>query len=65
MTEQASFSQQYLPLPLFFFNGFPHSGQLTIFEFSHQKRRGGDDVKPLRNLDNDARSTSAEKNKKL
>jgi hypothetical protein len=33
MTEQALFSQQYLALRVFFFNGFPHSGQLTIFKF--------------------------------
>jgi hypothetical protein len=32
MTEQALFSQQYFALRVLFFNGFPHSGQSTIFE---------------------------------
>jgi hypothetical protein len=46
ITEQAVFSQQYLALRLLFFNGFPHSGQLTIFKFPAGWFRE-DDVKML------------------
>jgi hypothetical protein len=39
MTEHLLFSQQYLPLRPLFFNGFPHSGQLAIFESPHQEEK--------------------------